>query len=562
MISRKRLFSLHGWLGLHLGTLLFAICFSGTIAVFTPEIDAWLDPIRHTPPPYPEAAKADLSKTYQALRESRPEASIRYIYRSLKPNAPDTATIQYGSQDFRRVFIDPYRQRVTGERPSLDLKSFVRIFHKQFYLVPTTVGLHGTFIVGAFGIVLLGSVLTGIFAFKNWIRTLFTLRIRARRRLFFSDLHRFLGAWALLVTLVIALTGIWYLLEKVSEEAGILEHDPAAPRLSSERMAAHDLKLQHLPLEELLHKARQAYPELEPLGIFFPNRADATLSIVGQAEALSVRDRANNLVLDPYSGEVLHLQRGVELGLLQRATHTMDPVHFGTFGGPVTRWIWFLSGLALSAGILIGAYLYILRTSKKPKNEQKPGKRYLWSLSGLLSSIVLLASMFSFAMYSKDSILLPPSFNNTSYVADYQFEDLLASLHLEGQAKDGQQRISLRFQHGEYPNVQEISFRYSNEEESKQVLAQTFGGRYAGEVSLQDGREFQISKLAIELIVSDEEPPIKPTSFEARMPELIKTPPKQPMQRATQAGIGIFALMLFLPCIGWLIFMKHPTKSR
>jgi len=41
MLSRKRLYSLHAWLGLQLGLLLFIICFSGTVAVFTPEIDAW-----------------------------------------------------------------------------------------------------------------------------------------------------------------------------------------------------------------------------------------------------------------------------------------------------------------------------------------------------------------------------------------------------------------------------------------------------------------------------------------------------------------------------------------
>ena len=59
LLSRKRLYAWHGWLGLHFGVLLYAICLSGTVAVFTPEIDVWLDPVRQVavpprPPPMPQ----------------------------------------------------------------------------------------------------------------------------------------------------------------------------------------------------------------------------------------------------------------------------------------------------------------------------------------------------------------------------------------------------------------------------------------------------------------------------------------------------------------------------
>ncbi|MEM6542230.1 MAG: PepSY-associated TM helix domain-containing protein, partial [Bacteroidota bacterium] len=43
-ITKKNLFSIHGWLGLNTGLLLFVICFSGTFATLSNEIDWLLNP--------------------------------------------------------------------------------------------------------------------------------------------------------------------------------------------------------------------------------------------------------------------------------------------------------------------------------------------------------------------------------------------------------------------------------------------------------------------------------------------------------------------------------------
>ena len=229
--TRKRVFKLHGWLGLNLGWLLFAVCLSGTIAVFTPELDRLLDSVRNIVPSG-DGQPASWEQWQNAVEMSYPGAAILYMERALSDReTPVVATVRCGPGDLRRVFIDPYSSVVLGQRSQLDLKSFVRIFHKQFYLVKSEIGFHGTLLVGWFGLLLLVSALTGLYAFKRWWRALYTIRFNRGARVFWSDLHRSLGTWALLVAIVVSVTGLWYLVEKNLEALGLAEHDAAPVKL-------------------------------------------------------------------------------------------------------------------------------------------------------------------------------------------------------------------------------------------------------------------------------------------------------------------------------------------
>ena len=294
------------------------------------------------------------------------------------------------------VLIDPYRGTVLAERSGLDVKSFVRIFHKQFYLVTSTVGFHGTLIVGAFALVLCAACVTGLCAFPRWWAALFTLRVHRGGRTLASDLHRCLGTWSLLAGLLLALTGLWYWGEQILTTAGLADHD-AWPS-DALQVVPPDAEVQRLSWDTLIQRAEAAYPGLSIEMIQAPRQAADPFVVIGQAEAWAVRSDANVVALDPYSGAVLLRQRGVDLDPLTRLGLTMDPVHFGTFGGAVTRWWYLLSGLALSAGILLGALVHARRTLVT-RERGAPVRRALWCWSGLAATAVLLVAALSSAGY-------------------------------------------------------------------------------------------------------------------------------------------------------------------
>lgn len=404
--TRKKLYSLHRWTGWHLGYLLYVICLTGSLAVFTPEWDRWWDSVRRVDSPPEEAGafeKAVWSASVlpwggllEAVEKAYPGGQVRGLMAPADARSAATALVLLPPQDVRVVFIDPYRFEVTGQRTFLDVKSFVRILHKQLYLVPNVVGFHGTWLVGLFGLVLVLAAVSGLFVFREPWLALVTLRWRKSGRLFRSDLHRFCGIWSLLIGLLLAATGFYYWIEKGLEASGALEHEDPVPSIAEDAHSQTVEGLRELPLDELIASALAAFPDFKPSTLRLPGRPGEALVAEGQTDAMAVRDRANQIALDPFTGEVLYRQRAVDLPLGERLMHTMDPLHFGTFGGLATRLLWFAAGLVLTIGILLGL---VMRVSV-PMEGRKPAlrPRSLQMAHGF-SGLTMLGALVSGTLY-------------------------------------------------------------------------------------------------------------------------------------------------------------------
>src|SRR5690606_37102551 len=70
---------------------------------------------------------------------------------------------------------------------------------------------------------------------------------------------------------------------------------------------------------------------------------------------------------------VLGRLSGEQLSAHQRIGEAVDPLHFGTFGGQITRLLWFVWGIMLCALSASGAWIYALRLSSRiPRRAGKP----------------------------------------------------------------------------------------------------------------------------------------------------------------------------------------------
>jgi len=253
--------------------------------------------------------------------------------------------------------------------------------------VPGVIGFHGTLVVGALSLPLLLAVYTGLASVRRWWRAMRQVRRGRSPRLFWSDLHRFAGLWAAVITILLGLTGLWYFAEIILQDARLISEDAPPQRLRAAEMAQRPALLPPFDLDAAAAAAQAAWPGIDLSHLALPQRADDPLVFTGQAEAWLVRDRANRILVDPLTHTVLDLQRAEDLPVLQRWIATADPLHFGNFAGLGGKLVWFAAGLLLCGGILSGLVSAWLRLQRHPD----PGLNRT-SLAAALCTLLLLGA--------------------------------------------------------------------------------------------------------------------------------------------------------------------------
>lgn len=133
-ISNKTLFNIHGWLGLNLGLFLFVVCFSGTFATLSGEVD-WLlnEDLRIEQREAPVRWEA----MYESIRASYPEGTVLGIYKNTYSGHSDHfATVAYvglPNGQNRKIYLDPYEGTIQGDTSFFNVQRFFRTYHRRLF---------------------------------------------------------------------------------------------------------------------------------------------------------------------------------------------------------------------------------------------------------------------------------------------------------------------------------------------------------------------------------------------------------------------------------------------
>ena len=202
----KRLFrKLHLWLSIPFGILLTLICFSGAMLVFEDEVTQWAKPHLYR---VSESSGTRISTEEAAALVAAPEADRTYQVNLSKPKRA-------------AVFVNPYTGEIVGKYERLPF--FQTMFRLHRWLLgsrPADGGIYwGKLLVGISTLLFVFVLLSGVVIWwprtKKGLRN--SLKIVTRRGWprFWYGLHVAGGMYALLLLLLMALTGLswsfgWY----------------------------------------------------------------------------------------------------------------------------------------------------------------------------------------------------------------------------------------------------------------------------------------------------------------------------------------------------------------
>lgn len=398
MLSNKTLFRVHGWLGLNCGVVLFVICLSGTIATLSEEIDWLINPALRVSS---DGERLPWDQLRERVVAQHTDAAVQSIRRLRGDATADFVEVETATGQRTTLLVNPRNGDVQGAYSLHSVKVLFRVFHKQFYIFGFPKGIHGTYLVGTYALVLLCAGLSGLIFYKRCWRRLFVLRLNKGWSTFWRDSHRFLGVWACLFLLLWGITGVWYLLEKGLHQFADYKPGRVPLVFRSEQPQSPVTKeaFPELRIRDFVEIALRELPGMEVVAVELPRQAGGPVTIAGKTDAMLVNAYASQVLIDSLTGEVISVQKAEKLRPLDRWSVMADPLHFGTFGGIVTKGFWFVFGLGLSFSIPIGATIWYRRTQRA--SESSLGKR---SKSSKIASItfttlvLLIAASYTFLL--------------------------------------------------------------------------------------------------------------------------------------------------------------------
>lgn len=383
--QRSLWWTVHAWAGLKLSIFMTFVLATGTLAVFAHELDWLVTPaMRIAPQAAPQASWGSIAAAAHAHTPGEVEA----IYGPIDPWFAAEVWIDDGGKRIQRVYVNPYTAEVTGAAGWGNIHRFLRNTHRHLML-PVKYGVP---IVSSLSFLLLASLITGLITYKKFWRG-FARKPHwngGARRLT-GDLHRLAGVWSLWFVALMIATGLWYLVEELGGEA---PPHPQPPKRAIE--AATPLGPQ---LDALVAKAQSAYPSLRINEVRFSSGKNARgMVVAGQADALVVRDRSNAVWVDPETSKVVLVSKGEELNLHQRISEMADPLHFGTWGGFVTKVVWFVFGVFLTGLSVTGVMIYSLRLKAAAGEAPRSGLAKAWAGMGVWAYPAVALILLSLAL--------------------------------------------------------------------------------------------------------------------------------------------------------------------
>lgn len=372
MRLRKLWLTLHCYIGLIAGAVVVLLGLTGSVLVFENEIDEYFNSVLLTT--NGTGSYRTLEEIATAARVAKPEGNLTRLTMPRTKNGVVVARLEQRTQPDNtltrwEMAIDPYTAEVLGQREwGSYLMSFLYKLHYSLWM-----GKIGETLVGISGLLMLASILTGLYLWwtiawplrngKFWCAITFKRHASSIRRNF--DLHKSCGFFGAPVLVVAAISGVYLAFPEyvrpVVHQISELTADPTV--VSSKRSDTKPVSL-----DDVITIAKNIFPlaELKGLGIPLSER-DLYVVTLRQPDEIRTSWGGSRVWIDQYTGDVLATRDPKTLTGADIFLEWQFPLHNGEAFGPIGRIVVFLVGITPLLLYMTGIKIWRRRQLKQRK---------------------------------------------------------------------------------------------------------------------------------------------------------------------------------------------------
>lgn len=383
---RNAIREVHLWLGLASGIVVLIVSITGCLFAFQEEISEALYKKQYFVQAQDKATLPLSTLTTEAQKALGAAHPIGFItaykapgraweFMSYKEN--DTAFTYFGNVEYyRSAFVNPYTGEITGIRDyKYDFFSIVKYLHWSLLLNTK----YGQPIVGWSTLIFVVLLITGLVLWwpRRWNkatrRQSFAIKWKARFKRLNYDLHNVLGFYALLLALVLGLTGMvwsftWFQSAAYAAAAGTTQPPQHKEVKSAHTTAPPPAK----PIDLAYAQAVAQLPDYKRLGISPADGKEGVIYCYGY-RGTETYYNFDELQFDQYSGKLLNRINEKDRNNGERLLNMNYDIHVGAIGGITGKIIAFLISLVCASLPVTGFLVWWGKRHKK--SLQKPPVR-------------------------------------------------------------------------------------------------------------------------------------------------------------------------------------------
>lgn len=355
----KNSLSAHSWLGLLVGAMMYAICLSGALLVFHAELEQWEQPDVEEFTNINIQGMEDMFNAYIDKGLASGEGVTPHMYLVLPTHDSPRARLATENDSWFLTADGSIAQPEDNHWSEMLLK-----LHLYLHL-PSSWGM---LLVSALGAVLVGLIVSGFFAHPKLFRDAFNLRLGGSKQLEQTDIHNRLSVWGAPFYLVIAITGAYFgLASPVLNLYAQAEHNGDTGSVVA--MIFGDEPSLNQPVGRIevakaLRNLADLAPGAEPLMLVLHDAGETKQHLSISAFHPGRLTYAEIYLFDT-QGNFMSSNGYIDGPVGKQVLYSIYRLHFGTFAGALTKWIYVLLGLALAVVSATGINVWLTRRRKQ-----------------------------------------------------------------------------------------------------------------------------------------------------------------------------------------------------